>query len=42
MGGMRSTCNMVWDDMSYIYVTRDRDHWWALVRMVMNFGFHKI
>jgi hypothetical protein len=26
-----------WDDMDWIHMTQDRDHWRALVDTVMNF-----
>jgi hypothetical protein len=25
-----------------MYGAQDRDRWWALVNVVMNFGFHKM
>jgi len=29
------------EGVDWIYLTQDRDHWWALVNTVMKLGFHK-
>jgi hypothetical protein len=31
-----------WDGMDWIDVASDRDQWGALVKTVINFGFHKM
>jgi len=27
-----------WEHVEWIYVTKVKDNWWAIVSMVMNFG----
>jgi hypothetical protein len=26
-----------WEDVDWMLLAQDRDHWWAVVNMVMNF-----
>jgi hypothetical protein len=28
---------IVWDGVDWIHMAQDRDQWWAVVNMVMNF-----
>jgi hypothetical protein len=29
-----------WKGLVWIHVAQERDHWWAVMTMKMNFGFH--
>jgi len=31
-----------WGSMTRVELAQDRDRWWALVNMAMNFWFHKM
>jgi len=30
--------NTEWEDMDWIYLAENRDHWWAVMNVVMNSG----
>jgi hypothetical protein len=30
-----------WEDVDCMHLAQDRDQWWDLVNMVMNFQIHK-
>jgi hypothetical protein len=33
---------IAWKDLDWIYLVQDRNRWWAVLNIVMNFGFHKV
>jgi hypothetical protein len=30
--------NAEWEDMDWIYLAQNRDHWWAVMNVLMNSG----